>query len=169
MWLCVCPAADWLSGLMKGVHIEDKDKPPSRLDSLTLEGIARYILSDKCKKIVIMAGAGISTCQCNQVSLLIESLGLKHSLEQYCYPCYTHETLHMPNFQTMILTFTHKIDKVCHFNLYFFIYKHYFYCSCRDPGFPDSWDRSLWQPGEVQSSKPSGRLHHWLLQGDCLF
>ncbi|KAM9812439.1 NAD-dependent protein deacetylase sirtuin-2 [Syngnathus typhle] len=35
--------------------------PEKILDDLTLEGVAKYILSGKCKNIICMAGAGIST------------------------------------------------------------------------------------------------------------
>jgi len=38
-------------------------------DPLTLEGLAKYIKSDKCKNIVTMVGAGFSACKycCQQV------------------------------------------------------------------------------------------------------
>ncbi|XP_030074943.1 NAD-dependent protein deacetylase sirtuin-2 isoform X2 [Microcaecilia unicolor] len=37
------------------------DKPEKILDALTLEGVAKFMLSDKCKNVVCMVGAGIST------------------------------------------------------------------------------------------------------------
>jgi len=38
-------------------------EPPQEklLDEVSFEGVARYIASDKCQKIVTMVGAGIST------------------------------------------------------------------------------------------------------------
>ncbi|WAR18517.1 SIR2-like protein [Mya arenaria] len=53
-------SAEWLSKMFTGaMKLEKEEKPPSLLDAVTFEGIARYILSDKCKKIVTMAAAGI--------------------------------------------------------------------------------------------------------------
>ena len=34
------------------------------LDEVSFEGVARFIKSGKCKNIVTMVGAGISTCKC---------------------------------------------------------------------------------------------------------
>ena len=33
------------------------------LEEVTFDGVAKYISSDKCKNIIVMAGAGISTCE----------------------------------------------------------------------------------------------------------
>lgn len=33
------------------------------LESVSLEGVVEYMKSDKCKNIITMAGAGISTCK----------------------------------------------------------------------------------------------------------
>ncbi|NWV76937.1 SIR2 deacetylase, partial [Dasyornis broadbenti] len=38
------------------------DKPEPVLDELSLEGVSRFLKSDRCKNIVCMVGAGISTC-----------------------------------------------------------------------------------------------------------
>ncbi|CAG5126862.1 unnamed protein product, partial [Candidula unifasciata] len=38
-----------------------REKPSSKLESFTLEGIAKYLASDQCNNIITMAGAGIST------------------------------------------------------------------------------------------------------------
>ena len=59
-------AAQWLANLMgQTLNIEEKDvEPPTQLlDEVTFEGVAKYIRSDPCKKVVVMAGAGISTCK----------------------------------------------------------------------------------------------------------
>ena len=58
-------AAQWLANLMgQTLNIEEKDvEPPTQLlDEVTFEGVAKYIRSDQCKKVIVMAGAGISTC-----------------------------------------------------------------------------------------------------------
>ncbi|BFZ07182.1 hypothetical protein BsWGS_10221 [Bradybaena similaris] len=38
-----------------------REKPKSKLEELTLNGIAKYLMSDQCNNIITMAGAGIST------------------------------------------------------------------------------------------------------------
>jgi len=40
----------------------DEPKPDSVLNEVSFDGIVEYIKSGKCKKIVTIAGAGISTC-----------------------------------------------------------------------------------------------------------
>ena len=42
---------------------EKGEKPEQRLPTVSLDGIAEYIKSGKCKNIITMAGAGISTCK----------------------------------------------------------------------------------------------------------
>lgn len=39
----------------------DEGTPPSTLETRTIDGVAKYIKSGKCKRIVVMTGAGIST------------------------------------------------------------------------------------------------------------
>lgn len=34
------------------------------LDEVTLDGIVKWIKSDRCKNIITLSGAGISTCKC---------------------------------------------------------------------------------------------------------
>lgn len=41
---------------------EDKEKIKV-LDNVSIEGIAEFLKSDKCKNVITMAGAGISTCK----------------------------------------------------------------------------------------------------------
>ena len=41
----------------------DEPQGKSLLDEVSFKGIAQYIKSGKCKKIVTLAGAGISTCK----------------------------------------------------------------------------------------------------------
>ena len=43
---------------------EDETKPEQVLEELSVEGVAQYMKSGKCKNIITMAGAGISTCKC---------------------------------------------------------------------------------------------------------
>ena len=40
-----------------------EEKPEQKLEQLDLDGVAKYIADGKCKKIITMAGAGISTCE----------------------------------------------------------------------------------------------------------
>lgn len=40
---------------------EEKPKPEQLLEDVSLQGIANYIQSPKCKKIIVLSGAGIST------------------------------------------------------------------------------------------------------------
>ena len=39
------------------------DWPEQVLDEVNIDGIVKYIKSDKCKHIITLAGAGISTCE----------------------------------------------------------------------------------------------------------
>ncbi|NXO18334.1 SIR2 deacetylase, partial [Oriolus oriolus] len=39
------------------------DKPEPVLDELSLRGVSRFLKSDRCKNVVCMVGAGISTCE----------------------------------------------------------------------------------------------------------
>ena len=46
-----------------GFGNDEREPPEKVLDEVNLDGIVKYIQSGKCKKIVTMAGAGISTCE----------------------------------------------------------------------------------------------------------
>ncbi|XP_052769175.1 NAD-dependent protein deacetylase sirtuin-2-like isoform X1 [Mya arenaria] len=79
-------SAEWLSKMFTGaMKLEKEEKPPSLLDAVTFEGIARYILSDKCKKIVTMAGAGIST-SAGIPDFRSPGTGLYDNLQKYNLP-----------------------------------------------------------------------------------
>nr|CAB3266079.1 NAD-dependent protein deacetylase sirtuin-2 [Phallusia mammillata] len=57
---------DLLQSLLKKFSLtseteEDVEPPEKLLDELSVTGVANYILSEKCKNIVVMCGAGIST------------------------------------------------------------------------------------------------------------
>ena len=68
--LYVCISGEWFQKYFsKALDISDEPKPESLLDEVTFEGIAKYIKSDKCQKIVTMAGAGISTCKHRSLKL----------------------------------------------------------------------------------------------------
>ena len=55
---------DWLQQYFsRALGISNEPPLESLLEEVTFEGIAKYIASDKCKNIVTMAGAGISTCE----------------------------------------------------------------------------------------------------------
>lgn len=43
---------------------ETDSKKPKVLNENTIDGVAQYIKDKKCKNIITMAGAGISTCMC---------------------------------------------------------------------------------------------------------
>ena len=59
-----CHTGDALHAyFQRALGISDEPPPESVLEEVTFEGIAKYIVSDKCQKIVTMAGAGISTCK----------------------------------------------------------------------------------------------------------
>ncbi len=50
--------------LMKqSLGLQDKENCEQLLDDFSLDSVAKYINSDKCKNIITMAGAGISTCK----------------------------------------------------------------------------------------------------------
>lgn len=49
--------------LAEKLGISDKDEEKIKiLDSVSLDGIADYVKNKKCKNVITMAGAGISTC-----------------------------------------------------------------------------------------------------------
>ena len=56
--------AQWLAGLFKkGLDLEDAPAREKVIPSLDITGVAEFIKSGKCKHIITMAGAGISTCK----------------------------------------------------------------------------------------------------------
>ncbi|KAH3852320.1 NAD-dependent protein deacetylase sirtuin-2-like [Dreissena polymorpha] len=67
------------------LKVEEKVQEDSLLDEVTFEGIARYILSDRCKNIVTMAGAGIST-SAGIPDFRSPGTGLYDNLEKYNLP-----------------------------------------------------------------------------------
>lgn len=77
---------EWLRQYMvRALGISAEAKPESRLDEVTFEGIARYIASDKCQKIVTMAGAGIST-SAGIPDFRSPGTGLYDNLQKYNLP-----------------------------------------------------------------------------------
>ena len=63
---CVSGSAEWLAAQVReALSISDDTaaEPTRLLEELTVDGIVRYIRSGRCKKILTMAGAGISTCK----------------------------------------------------------------------------------------------------------
>ncbi|XP_060572300.1 NAD-dependent protein deacetylase sirtuin-2-like isoform X2 [Ruditapes philippinarum] len=71
--------------MKKSMNISDEPKPESVLDEVSFEGIARYIKSDKCKNIVTMAGAGIST-SAGIPDFRSPGSGLYNNLQKYNLP-----------------------------------------------------------------------------------
>ncbi|XP_044290846.1 NAD-dependent protein deacetylase sirtuin-2 isoform X1 [Varanus komodoensis] len=61
------------------------EKPEKVLDELTLEGVSKFMLSDKCKKVICMVGAGISTAA-GIPDLRSPGTGIYANLQQYNLP-----------------------------------------------------------------------------------
>ena len=52
-----------LEQLKHSLTLSDADKPEQLLEEVSLDGVVQFIQSGKCKNIVTLAGAGISTCE----------------------------------------------------------------------------------------------------------
>ncbi|XP_041352849.1 NAD-dependent protein deacetylase sirtuin-2-like isoform X2 [Gigantopelta aegis] len=75
----------WLQNFMvSALHIS-ATPPEKLLPEVTIEGVAKYILSDKCNNVVTIAGAGISTSAGIPDFRSPES-GLYHNLQKYNLP-----------------------------------------------------------------------------------
>uniref|UniRef100_A0A8D0C278 NAD-dependent protein deacetylase n=1 Tax=Salvator merianae TaxID=96440 RepID=A0A8D0C278_SALMN len=61
------------------------EKPEKVLDELTLEGVSRFMLTEKCKKVICMVGAGISTAA-GIPDFRSPGTGLYANLQQYNLP-----------------------------------------------------------------------------------
>jgi len=62
LWL----AAEWLASLFRrhvGLGSESKSEVEKILEKPDLDSVIKYIKSDRCKNIITLAGAGISTCK----------------------------------------------------------------------------------------------------------
>eukprot|EP00112_Aurelia_sp_Birch-Aquarium-sp1_P008051 Seg1882.3 transcript_id=Seg1882.3/GoldUCD/mRNA.D3Y31 product="NAD-dependent protein deacetylase sirtuin-2" protein_id=Seg1882.3/GoldUCD/D3Y31 len=68
-----------------GLSLTDEEKEDPVLEEFTLAGIAKYMKSDKCKNIVVMTGAGIST-SAGIPDFRSPGTGLYHNLEKYNLP-----------------------------------------------------------------------------------
>ncbi len=61
--------ADFLAALLKQqlslgeAAVAAEDRPEQYLEDVSLDAIVKYIQSERCKNIITMAGAGISTCK----------------------------------------------------------------------------------------------------------
>ncbi|KAK6183463.1 hypothetical protein SNE40_010940 [Patella caerulea] len=66
------------------LHIDESGKKV--LDEVSVEGVARYIKDNKCKNIITMAGAGIST-SAGIPDFRSEGSGLYDNLQKYNLPC----------------------------------------------------------------------------------
>eukprot|EP00057_Strongylocentrotus_purpuratus_P033119 XP_790234.2 PREDICTED: NAD-dependent protein deacetylase sirtuin-2 [Strongylocentrotus purpuratus] len=64
---------------------EEKPKPEQLLKELTLEGIADFIKEGKCKKVIVMSGAGIST-SAGIPDFRTPGTGLYDNLQKYNLP-----------------------------------------------------------------------------------
>ena len=55
---------DFLTSLLQKAHLLGEHPPPDKvIEDLSLDGIAEYIKSEQVHNIIVMAGAGISTCK----------------------------------------------------------------------------------------------------------
>ena len=62
--LCSYVPAEWLAGLFKKkLGLESETQKEKLISSFDIDGIADYIKKKKCKNVITMAGAGISTCK----------------------------------------------------------------------------------------------------------
>ncbi|KAI0237180.1 NAD-dependent protein deacetylase sirtuin-2 [Lamellibrachia satsuma] len=79
--------SEWLASLMgQTLSISEDSVPPVQLlDEVTFEGVAKYIRSGQCKKIVVMAGAGIST-SAGIPDFRSPGTGLYDNLQKYNLP-----------------------------------------------------------------------------------
>lgn len=76
--------SEWLRNLFRNLTL--RPEPCEQiLEDVSFEGIARYIKSGKCKKIVTMAGAGIST-SAGIPDFRSPDTGLYHNLQKYNLP-----------------------------------------------------------------------------------
>lgn len=69
----------------KKAEITDEEEVPEILGENTFEGAIKYILENDCKKIITMAGAGIST-SAGIPDFRSPKTGLYHNLEKYDLP-----------------------------------------------------------------------------------
>ncbi|XP_064408758.1 NAD-dependent protein deacetylase sirtuin-2 [Latimeria chalumnae] len=72
--------------LSRTLNLGNGEKPEKVLDELTLEGVARFIQSDKCKNIICIVGAGIST-SAGIPDFRSPSTGIYANLQKYNLPC----------------------------------------------------------------------------------
>ncbi|XP_022107575.1 NAD-dependent protein deacetylase sirtuin-2-like isoform X2 [Acanthaster planci] len=64
---------------------EEEAKPEQLLEDISLEGVVKYMQSDKCKNIIVMTGAGIST-SAGIPDFRSPGTGLYDNLEKYNLP-----------------------------------------------------------------------------------
>ncbi|XP_060114264.1 NAD-dependent protein deacetylase sirtuin-2 [Heteronotia binoei] len=76
---------DFLRNLFSRTLGLGSEKPEKVLDELSLEAVSRFMLSEKCKKVVCMVGAGISTAA-GIPDFRSPGTGLYANLQQYNLP-----------------------------------------------------------------------------------
>ncbi|XP_078489170.1 NAD-dependent protein deacetylase sirtuin-2 [Ciona intestinalis] len=67
------------------INKDDEEKPEQLLPEVTFKGVAEYIKSDKCKNIIVMCGAGISTAA-GIPDFRTPGTGLYDNLQKYELP-----------------------------------------------------------------------------------
>lgn len=68
-----------------GQEDEEKPKPEQLLSDLSLQGVAEYMQTEKCKNVIVMCGAGISTAA-GIPDFRSPGSGLYHNLQKYNLP-----------------------------------------------------------------------------------
>ncbi|XP_053123149.1 NAD-dependent protein deacetylase sirtuin-2 [Hemicordylus capensis] len=76
---------DFLRNLLSRTLGLGTEKPEKVLEDLTLEGVSKFMLSEKCKKVICMVGAGISTAA-GIPDFRSPGTGLYANLQQYKLP-----------------------------------------------------------------------------------
>uniref|UniRef100_A0A6J0T628 NAD-dependent protein deacetylase sirtuin-2 n=1 Tax=Pogona vitticeps TaxID=103695 RepID=A0A6J0T628_9SAUR len=76
---------EFLKNLLSRTLNLGSEKPEKVLDELTLEGVSRFMLSEKCKRVICMVGAGISTAA-GIPDFRSPGTGLYANLQQYNLP-----------------------------------------------------------------------------------
>lgn len=64
---------------------DESEKPEQLLSEVNFEGVAKYIKSDRCKNIVVLSGAGVSTAA-GIPDFRSPETGLYHNLKKYDLP-----------------------------------------------------------------------------------
>jgi len=73
---------NYVNKLFAALGIAPKEVPNKLLNDLSINGIKDYIQSEHCKNIIVMCGAGISTCK--QILSDVDYLVSKNKIFKSC-------------------------------------------------------------------------------------